>query len=72
MATSVQQQLHPYYPKTLELPGFAEATMTQSFILATFGSFSVILVFAVWAFAGLGLPFASRFCSLCLVRKLEE
>jgi cholestenol delta-isomerase len=52
MATSMQQQLHPYYPKTLELPGFAEATMTQSFILATFGSFSVVLVFAVWAFAG--------------------
>ncbi|CAM6035037.1 unnamed protein product [Sphagnum compactum] len=52
MATSTQQQLHPYYPKTLELPGFAEATMTQSFILATFGSFSVILVFSVWAFAG--------------------
>ncbi|KAJ7555254.1 hypothetical protein O6H91_05G028400 [Diphasiastrum complanatum] len=44
-------QQHPYYPQTLQLPGYVPGSLSQAYIVGVYAAASIIVVSFVWFFS---------------------
>ena len=59
---------HPYYPESLELPGYVPPLLPFTVVLAIFFSSSILLFLASWALSGVYVVLAcAKGCDLCVM-----
>ena len=55
MKESLLSAPHPYYPRSLQLPGYVPPLLPFTVVLAIFFSAAILLFLAFWVISG-GLP----------------